>query len=385
MVLGIFFFIVMMITGVYALTIQSTSTAINTGIVDIELKNYKLNSANSEVEYEETEILSPGSTVSYIPKIYNWGEDCYLRIKIDYINSNINFEDYVVGFSNKFTKIGDYYYYDGVLNSGEVIKLFDEITIPNNAAELATNKNLIINIYAEAIQERNFEPDYTSNSPWGDVVPVANAQSSINIDVDDEMTIVIKYQDASENDIQVKDNFLERLKNLMPGDNFSDSLVIKNNNDRKTKYYLGINTEEKNELERRLLEQITLVITSENGDVVYNGKLLLDNKLLLKEIEPGKMDKLNFGISVPSELSNEYTKLNPNLILVFSDNYEKIPSGGGNVGTAGNPVSKVVSKLTNLPKTGDRVDVVITIFILSAIGFIITIIADYREKKKNIE
>ena len=199
------------------------------------------------------------------------------------------------------------------------------------------------------------------------------------------MTIVIKYQDASENDIQVKDNFLERLKNLTPGDNFSDSLVIKNNNDRKTKYYLGINTEEKNELERRLLEQITLVITSENGDVVYNGKLLLDNKLLLKEIEPGKMDKLNFGISVPSELSNEYAKLNPNLILVFSDNYEKIPIGGGNVGTAGNPVSKVVSKLTNLPKTGDRVDVVITIFILSAIGFIITIIADYREKKKNIE
>ncbi len=375
----------MMISGVYALTIQNTSTAINTGIVDIEIKNYMLDNTNNEVEFEDSGVLMPGVTTSYIPKIINWGKDCFLRIKIDYINSNINFEDYVIGFSNRFTKNGEYYYYDGVVNSGEIIKLFDAITIPSNALDLATDKELKIKIYAEAIQERNFVPNYSSNTPWGDVVPTANAQDSINIDIDDEMTIIIKYQDASENDIQVKDDFLDRLKDLMPGDNFSDSIVIKNNNNEKTKYYLEIGTEEKSELARKLLEQIQLTITSENGNAVYNGKLLLDNKLILKELEPGQTDKFEFRISVPKELSNEYTKLNPNLILVFSDNYKNSSNGGESHGTAENQVVKTISKLANLPRTGDRVDAVIAIFILSSIGLIITIVLDYLERKNNIE
>ena len=385
MVLGIFFFIIMMITGVYAITIQTTSTAISTGTVDIEIKNYKLNDENNEVEFENTEILYPGSTTSYIPKVVNWGDDCYLRIKVNYIDNGTNFEDYVTGFSNKFTRNGEYYYYDGVVRSGEIIKLFDTITIPSDIQNSAADKDVIIKIYAEAVQERNFEPDYSSNSPWGDIVPTANAQNTINVDVDDEMTIVIRYQDTSANDIQIKDNFLERLKNLMPGDSFSDSMVIKNNNSERIKYYLEINTEEKNELEKRLLEQIALKVTSENGDVIYNGKLLLDNKLFLKEIEPGEENKFEFAVSVPNELSNEYTRLNPNLILTFSDNHNEKPHSGvptgGNQGSTGNQVVGTIAKLIDLPRTGDRVDVVITIFILASIGFVITIILDYRERK----
>ena len=49
--LGLFFFALMVVSGVYALTIQNTSAAINTGEVDIKIKFYQVNNLNEEVEY----------------------------------------------------------------------------------------------------------------------------------------------------------------------------------------------------------------------------------------------------------------------------------------------------------------------------------------------
>ena len=161
----------MTISGIYALTEQGVNGALSTSTVDLEIGTYILDDESNEIEYADDKEVLPGEEVQFIPKVFNKGTDCYLRIKIDYINDAINFEDYVSNFSTKFTQYGDYYYYDGTFNAQDIIELFDKIKIPDNAETLAVNRVLKIEIIAEAMQTNNFTPDYTLEDPWKGIEP----------------------------------------------------------------------------------------------------------------------------------------------------------------------------------------------------------------------
>ena len=103
-----FFFIVMCISGIYALANQTTNGTFSTSIVDIEIQTFKLDNDNNEVEYnDEDKKVMPGDVISLIPKICNLGEDCYLRFKVNYYNENTDFIDYVEGFTTEFSKYGE--------------------------------------------------------------------------------------------------------------------------------------------------------------------------------------------------------------------------------------------------------------------------------------
>ena len=83
------------ISGIYAFTNTSTSTVkndLNTGAVNIQLKEYSINN-NVEQEYtEDPKTVMPGEVVSLIPRVLNLGESCYVRAKISY-KSNENESD----------------------------------------------------------------------------------------------------------------------------------------------------------------------------------------------------------------------------------------------------------------------------------------------------
>ena len=148
----------MSVSGILALTNQEV-TGISTSAVDIEIREFKLNSNNQEEEYTESNgrrVLG-GETVSLIPKIYNFGENCYIRIKVDYVDDQIDFRNYVSGFSDKWDKTGDYYYYKDVVKKNDIITLFNTIDIPDDIREKSENGVIELKICAEAIQEKNTE------------------------------------------------------------------------------------------------------------------------------------------------------------------------------------------------------------------------------------
>lgn len=346
-------------SGIYALLDQKTDGSINTGLVDIKLQTYKINSENEETEYtDSSEEVLPGKLISFIPKVTNNGADCYVRVKIDYIDENTNFLEFVSGFSDDLKKYGDYYYYKDVLHSGDTLKVFDTIQIPGYIKQEEKDKVLYLKITAEAIQKKNFEPDYSTDKPWKNIVPTESIKSSYDIS-DKDFKITIRYKNNANKDISIKDNFFENMNIIMPGDEFKDSLTIVNNNKIKTKYYLELGKDEKRTNERELLKQIRLVITNKNGQVVYDGSLLNDGKILLGEYEPNGFDTLEFKISIPIDLSNKYELLNPDISFIFSEE----------------------GRILN-PQTGDTIDWAITIFFISSIGLIVIIILGYREKTK---
>lgn len=387
-IIGVFFFIIMSISGVYALTLQSTLTVINTGLVKISIDAYKINDENAEIEYANDAVVFPGETTSLIPRVTNLGADCYLRIKVDFINNDINFVDYVAGFSSDFVECGDYYYYDKILSSGETIQIFESIKMPDNVGNLIDDREVKINIIAEAVQCENIEPDYSKEDPWDGIVPTKNESGTYNIEIDDNSTIRIEFDNSTKNDINVSNTFLDGLKDAMPGDTCIDTIEIKNNNNVKTKYYFKVNLIESKEKE--LLKKMNLIITNEEDVVIYNGELLSNERILLGEIDVGAKEVLTFKVFVPKDLSNEYSNLNPKPTMIFASDYKgnsqyssSEDAGTQDIQEAYNTKS-LVEKLKS-PNTGDRIDVVITIFLISATGLIITMILDYAERKRNID
>ena len=354
----------MMISGIYALANQETNSVLRTDFVDIEVNNYKLNDNDEESEFgTEIKKVNPGDKFSIIPKVFNLGMDCYLRIKINYINDETDFINYVTGFSEDFIKYGEYYYYNSILKANENVKIFDTIKIPDDITSRINEGKIELEVIAEAIQDRNFQPDYTLENPWRNVKPSKTVNSTYEID-DESSKIVISYEDNIDKDISISDNFFERARKIVPGDNFTDSIKIKNTNKEKANYYLSISTDKKDEKEIELLSRIQLIITKKNGQVVFNGKLLNEDKLLLGEYKLGEDDELYFNVIVPEDLDNQFENLSPKLILVFSSDYE--------------------AKEENiiLPITGDPIVMAVTIFCISTIGLVTVVLLAYRERKK---
>ena len=362
-----FFFVLMIVSGVYAVVNQDLGEVLSTSTVDIAVDTYNLNSANEAVEHPDSQAVMPGNVLTFIPKIFNKGIDCYLRVKVNYINDDIDFKDYVSDFSSDFTKYGDYYYYDDVFSSGAVIDLFKQLKIPNNAEDLAVNNSLRIEIIAEAIQAKNFEPDYNQLEPWGNVEPTKNIRNIQDIVVDDESNLVIKYENDTDDDITVSDGFLDNTKKVVPGDRFAENIDIENKSNDKAKYYMDVivNNDEDTV---KLLSQIDVII-KDGGQELFNGKMIDIKKVLLADLSKGGKANIQFDVYVPIELANEYTIMVPDFTIIFSAEYENGSS---------NPITDLIMN----PKTGDRVDIMFLIFLLSSCGLVFTMILAYRERKK---
>ena len=63
-----FFFIIMTISGIYALTEQSINGALSTSTIDIEIGTYILNTENEEIEYADEKVVKPRRSSSIYSK-----------------------------------------------------------------------------------------------------------------------------------------------------------------------------------------------------------------------------------------------------------------------------------------------------------------------------
>ena len=82
--IAIMLVIVMNISGIYALSTEEIiASSFSTGIVNIELDIYSKDSQNTEDIYnDQNRKVMPGEKISYIPRIKNIGDDCYVRAKV---------------------------------------------------------------------------------------------------------------------------------------------------------------------------------------------------------------------------------------------------------------------------------------------------------------
>ncbi len=354
----------MCISGIYSLSseINDTETTVSTGAVDIKLEEFN---GNNEPFTEDGKVVMPGEEISLVPKVNNLGIECYLRTKITYTinNEEYNELDYINGNYAIWEYKDGYYYYGSTLNKEESVELFNKISIPANLIPSDYGKEVIVNILVEAIQAKNFDGN------WDDVE--IKESISRNYDINDSGSSTIIYENNVQQHITLDDGFFDNLGNLLPGDSVSEKVEILNSSDYKNTYYLTLDNNELSDDERKLLENINLIIKSSDGTVLSTTNLLSKDKIMLGTYEKGKGDTLTLEVSLPKELDNEFSKILTKMTWRFS-------------------LEIVEGSIIN-PDTWDlKFDLSISIFLISAVGLLIVLILEKRvnddiEKSKRKE
>lgn len=399
-ILVVILILIMCVSGIYAFTnstIVNVKNELNTGVVKIELNEYSKNVDGTESLYNDVNLnVLPGQVISLIPRISNLGDSSYVRAKIGYSNSDNSTatltQDEINGISTKWLKKGDYWYYTEPLKSGENVDIFSSVTIPANLSNDYQGKEFKLDITAEAVQAENFKPDFDSNSPWNGIEAKDASVENYKTDkIQKNNSTKVEYENNADSYIEVPDNFFNKLGRVMPGDVLIDEVTIQNKTSKEVEYY--VSTEKGNELsdtETELLEKLRLNITSDNKKI-YEGKLDKIDNLSLGKYTKNEASKLLFTITVPEELQNEYANLSATLNWKFSvkvPDDEKQDEPEKEEQKDDKPVEEPKEEKTNppSPQTGDvKIKVAVGIFLISAIGLIVIIIAErkLRNKEKN--
>ena len=334
-------------------TVASVVNNFNTGIVDIDLQQYEIVNGE-EVESSGVTEVMPGRQVSRIARITNEAYDCYVRAKVAFSKEDLSEED-LYGISEDWVRKDDgYYYYTKVLKTDESTDLFEGVSIPTDFSQELEEQRLNLDVNVDAIQSRNFNPNFNNGNPWGDVEILERKQGDYEMSQfkmnEDSNVFTVEYRGASEGLVINKDDFFSDFTTMMPGDVLEHDIELKNTGDNKIDLYFNTETVDDSEL----LDAIQLQI-SVDGKEIYNGSINaeeLNDKIKLGNYGDGKM---SFKVTVPAELNNHYSLLDSKVKWVFSADEQETEGG----------ISQVLDKI-NPVKTGDPT--VITGWIVLLVG-----------------
>ena len=376
---GVFLTLVMFISGIYAFTnlsILSIKNEINTGAVKIELQEYTV-SNGTETLYDESdsEKVMPGQVISLIPRVSNIGDPCYIRAKVSYSkeDSELVNVDRIDNVSDDWIKKGEYWYYKPILPSGKKIDIFKTFTIPTDMPNDYQGKEIQVNITAEAIQADSFKPDFDSESPWNKVKVQKASDDVYKFDkVQMNTNAKIEYENNAQQYIEVPENFLGKLGHLVPGEVVEQDINLNNSTSKEIEYFVTVKKESGlSDKQLNLLKNLKLSISVDNK-VVYEGNLYDIDKISLGKYLSKQSDKAKFTVKMPEELGNEYSVLNTSINWLFSvDGKDPV-------------IPKKDPEVVPSPQTGDtKIQIALTVFLISAIGLIIVLIVERRVRKRN--
>ncbi|MDO4501815.1 MAG: hypothetical protein Q4D06_01405 [Coriobacteriia bacterium] len=113
--------------------------------------------------------LESGESYPHSALIRNLGADCYLRVRAEAASGERSTAlTTLKGLdSRSWIQAGDYLYYRPVLAEGKQVDFSQQVSNP--WPDATPDDRLTLTVTAEAVQARNFRPDYTSASPWGEI------------------------------------------------------------------------------------------------------------------------------------------------------------------------------------------------------------------------
>ena len=130
-------------------------------------------------------------------------------------------------------------------------------------------------------------------------------------------------------------NLFPELRGLMPGDSVSQSIIVSNDMNERTKLRVYLRSLGADEESTALLSQLQLRVEQVNKGELYSGEAHLSGDLsqwqLLGTVYPGNSVELLVTVDVPIELDNEFAGKAGRLDWEFM--VEEIPIKNGDVST----------------------------------------------------
>lgn len=279
------------------------------GAVDIKLTQ-ELEGADSG----QPITILPGSEINLKTKLTNKAEPAWVRVKIEYptVKNDQGLEllndDSIRLASDEWQLIGDYYYLNRAMKHKESIDITEKITLPNEWSGGYNGEDCTIAVKAEAIQEKYFKPDFTSDDPWyGAVIETFD---STNYKPEENKTqnkhFGIIYNGGAEGLLKTEDDFFSNWERLIPGAVMTGKAEICNNMMIPVEIYFNRYAETKNKTKNSgVLEQIHLVIKNNNKEI-FNDTLdkAISEDIILKKYDAGENSILSYELSIPEDAGN---------------------------------------------------------------------------------
>lgn len=299
--------------------VTSVVNELDTGVIDISLKEYMLDENGKEVAWKDQTAIMPGDFISKIPKITNKAMDCWVRAKVKLTSKSQYADslslDNIEGISDDWVKIGNYFYYKNVLKTKETVTLFQSIQIPAQWQKEHEENEIQIVVQVDAVQAKNFTPDFGKETPWGGlVVEKCTHENGYDMNafrVAKESSLRVTYDDTSQKLLANPDDFFSQFGTLMPGDEQTETVTIRNKDKQSVNIYFKTEALE----EAKILEKIQLKIENraskeEKSRVIYEGNLnakKIGQYILLGCYEAGYDGQFIFTLKMPKELNNAYS------------------------------------------------------------------------------
>lgn len=307
-------------------TSVSVPGTVKTGGIDIDVETYTESGEELTPMTDKTVVDYYGS-VSYVPVIENEAEKAYIRVdlkaeteaqKIDILKDLRGIDEEV------WKEIDGYFYYTEPLEMNDSVRFCDGFDVPNEWDYMTAN-NTEVMMYVDAIQAKNFTPDFTAESPWGDVVVsesvIKDGYTVTGMDpVEVKGNIKVVYQSGASGISINKEELFPDMK-FMPGDSYTDSIEIVNSSDEKAT--LLFRTEHEDD---PLLDEMQLEI----GEGFYNGPLSSEELSEYKQItvlDPGQTKNIDVSLSLPAETSNDYQVAEGDVTWYFAVQQNPVKTG----------------------------------------------------------
>ncbi len=288
---------------VLAVPVMAETKTTTTGGVSIDLKTYTTEN-NKRVEVSTFNELLPGQIKDYYINVINQAFPAYVRVKVIYdATFTLNEPDKILGgISNDWVKTNGYYYYKKALKQNETVDLCKTFTVPNING--GSNNKIKLSIVADAIQEKNFAPDFSAEDPWkGQKVEATREIGEIYTDER-------SYSINSDNNITLESKEVFKIKgNPMPGDSYKDKIAA-------TPAVNGIMHVKAIYNDKDFPKEAELIkLTIMNGKTkYYEGSMFseeLEKGFDIKDVKAGTKYTLDCTLSLDTALINvsEWTKL----------------------------------------------------------------------------
>lgn len=298
------------------------------GDISIALSEYELDENGKEVPYMDNKLVSPGQTVDKIVRITNQANPCWLRMKAEYTAegglNGITDQDLSLA-SEKWMKIGEYYYYPDPIGTKETIDFIKNVKIPKEWDNDYAKKEFSIIMTADAVQKANFKPDWNSEDPWFGTVIETCVHTAYTTKTTEEAAFLVAFENGADGLVRTGDDFFSNWKDLMPGDQASGTVLLKNNYARTVTLWFRTETI----AEDALLRALSLEIKS-GEERIYFGTMddFLKDPVKLAVLKKNEEKLLNYTVMVPKTLNNPYALSKTKTKWIFSADLPSSSTGG---------------------------------------------------------